>query len=133
MIQASDDWYPINHFDWILHIAKINISGIGECELQTFPYQDDTNPPTVFIVADWGIVCGLRLDEPSFWGRDYKFTDEQKKEINDFVNSIDEERVKQGWSPLNMWFKIKRFWKMQNDRLEKIDLPEDPPDYTKLP
>lgn len=134
MIQESSEWFPVNHFDWILTVDKINISGIGECELQAFPYQDDTNPPTIFIVADWGIVCGLRLDKPLFWGREYKFTDDQKKEINDLMDSVNQTRLE--WEkdhPVTIWHDMKIYWKMQNDRLEKIKLPDIHPDYTKLP
>ena len=69
MIQCSADQFPPNHKDGIVGIKKFHLSGIGECEIQVFPYQDDTNPPTVFIVANYGIICGIRLDAPLFWGR----------------------------------------------------------------
>lgn len=134
MIQESSDWFPINHFDWILTVDKINISGVGECKLQAFPYQDDTNPPTIFIVADWGIVCGLRLDKPLFWGREYKFTDAQKREINDLMDSDNKMRLE--WDKnhhVSIWHDMKMYWTMQNDRFERIKLPEEHPDYTKLP
>lgn len=129
MIQCSTDRFPPNHRDGIVGIKKFYLSGIGECEIQVFPYQDDTNPPTVFIVADYGIVCGIRLDAPLFWGREYKLTKLQKHQINSAVNS----ETIFGTLTIRTWNGITTMWSGLNDRLEVVHLPEDPPDYTQLP
>lgn len=134
MIQCSSERFMDGHKDTVTSITKFFISGIGMCEIRVFPYQDDTNPPTIFIVADWGIVCGLRLDAPLFWGREYKFSDDQKKEINDLMDSGSKTRLE--WDKdhhVSIWHEMKRYWTMQNDRFERIKLPEKHPDYTKLP
>lgn len=131
MIQTSDDWFPVNHEDHINTVIRFDLSGIGRCALQTLPYQDDTNPPTIYITTDWGIVCGIRLDKPLFWGREYNFTAEQKKELNDFMGSIHDDKY---YAPgLTVWHRAKDMWKTYTDRLERIKLPEEHPDYTKLP
>ena len=133
MIQCSSERFENGHRDTVTPITKFLLVGLECVRFVYSPYQDDANPPTIYIMQSHDLLCGIRLDKPLFWSREYGFTDEQKKEINNFVNSINEERANQGWSPLNIWFRIKSFWKMQNDRLEKINLPEDPSDYTKLP
>ena len=129
MIQCSTSRFPPNHRDGIVGIKKFHLSGIGECEIQVFPYQDDTNPPTVFIVADYGIICGIRLDAPLFWGREYKLTKLQKHQINSAVNS----ETIFGTLTIRTWNGITTMWSGLNDRLEVVHLPEDPPDYTQLP
>ena len=129
MIQCSTDRFPPNHRDGIVGIKKFHLSGIGECEIQVFPYQDDTNPPTVFVVADYGIICGIRLDAPLFWGREYNLTELQKHQINSAVNS----ETVFGSSKIRTWNGITTMWSGLNDRLEVVPLPEDPPDYTLLP
>lgn len=130
MIQCSSERFSVGHSDHIYTASTFNLTDIGECKIQVFPYQDDTNPPTVYIVSDWGIVCGIRLDAPLFWGREYKFTNVQKKKINDAVNHM---YPRDPFPPGKVWWDILMMWKGMNDRLEKFGLPEDPPDYTKLP
>ena len=48
MIQSYLFEFPEGHSDGIGHIKKFMLTGIGECEVQVFPYQDDENPPTVY-------------------------------------------------------------------------------------
>lgn len=129
MIQCSTEWFPPNHHDGIVGIKKFYLSTIGECEIQVFPYQDDTNPPTVFIVSENGIVCGIRLDAPLFWGREYNLSNLQKHQINSAVKS----NTLFGTITARTWNCMKGMWSGLNDRLEKIALPDEPPDYTKLP
>lgn len=129
MIQCSTEWFPPGHRDWIVGIKKFILDEIGECEIQVFPYQDDTNPPTVYVVSENGIICGIRLDTPLFWGREYHLSDIQKQQINDAVNSD----TTFGTLPVRTWADITMMWSGLNDRLEKITLPDNPPDYTKLP
>lgn len=130
MIQCSSKRFSPGHSDHIFDVIEFNLSGLGKCKIQVFPYQDDTNPPTVYITNDNGIICGIRLDAPLFWGREYKFTDVQKKEINDTVHIMQDVI---GFPPCMVWRSMRGMWLGLNDRLEKITLPDDPPDYTKLP
>ena len=94
------------------------------------PHQDDTNPPTVFITNENGIICGIRLDAPLFWGREYKLTDVQKEEINDIVRTMVDVP---GYPQCMVWWTMKGMWSGLNDRLEVVPLPENQPDYTLLP
>ena len=130
MIQTSDDWFPVNHEDHINTVIRFDLSGIGRCALQTLPYQDDTNPPTIYITTDWGIVCGIRLDKPLFWGREYKFTMGQKRQVNNAMHRYLDNVNKIGPT---VWEYSKSIWKRDNDRLEKIPLPDECPDYRNLP
>ena len=130
MIQCSEERFVPGHRDHIFTIVSFNISELGECKIQVFPYQDDTNPPTVYITNDYGIICGLRLDKPLFWGREYSFSQIQKNEVNNIVNS---ETSLNGLPEFPVWKYMRSIWKDTNDRLDKIDIPLDPPDYTKLP
>ena len=130
MIQCSSAWFPPGHHDHIFDVIEFNLTGLGRCKIQVFPYQDDTNPPTVFITNENGIICGIRLDAPLFWGREYKFTGVQKKEIDDIVHTMQDVI---GFPPRMVWWSMRGMWLGLNDRLEKISLPEEPPDYTKLP
>ena len=129
MIQCSSKRFPPGHSDHIFDVIEFNLTGIGKCKIQVFPYQDDTNPPTVFITNENGIICGIRLDAPLFWGREYKLTDVQKKEINDIVRTMVDVP---GYPQCMVWWTMKGMWSGLNDRLEIVPLPEDPPDYTLL-
>ena len=130
MIQTSSEYFPENHSDHIHTVASFTISDIGPCTIQVFPYQDDTNPPTVYIMGEHGMICGLRIDKPLFWGRSYDFTQQQKQEIYEIINgSYPADQYSPGGKN---WNKICWMWKALNDRLEKINLPKVPPDYTLL-
>ena len=131
MIQSYLFEFPDGHSDGIMHIKKFMLTDIGECEVQVFPYQDDENPPTVYIVKDnTHIICGIRLDVPLLFGVHRYLTDEQKKDINDVMNSSMPSVF--NIPPLKVWNFICGCWSGMNDRLDKITPPDDPPDYTKL-
>lgn len=132
MIQCSTEKFPHGHSDGIIHIKKFTLTDIGECEIIVFPYQDDENPPTVYIVKNDSniIVCGVRLDAPLFYGGNYTLTKEQKIDINNVMNSYMDPLY--NWEPFKLWGFMCGCWSGLNDRLEKITLPDSPPDYTKL-
>ena len=117
MIQSYLFEFPEGHSDGIGHIKKFMLTGIGECEVQVFPYQDDENPPTVYIVKDnTHIICGIRL--------------EQKKDIDDVMRSIVPSRFPN--SKIDVWYFTCAYWSGMNDRLDRITFPDNQPDYTKL-
>lgn len=130
MIQCSSERFENGHRDTVTPIAKFFISGIGMCEIRVFPYQDDTNPPTIYIMQPHGLLCGIRLDKPLFWGREYKFTMGQKRQINNIMHRSVNANDK---STPPTWVYTKSIWKRDNDRLEKIPLPDECPDYRNLP
>ena len=132
MIQSYLFEFPEGHSDGIGHIKKFMLTDIGECEVQVFPYQDDENPPTVYIVKDnTHIICGIRLDAPLLFGVHRNLTDEQKKDIDDVMRSIVPSRFPN--SKIDVWYFTCAYWSGMNDRLDRITFPESQPDYTKLP
>ena len=131
MIQSYLFEFPEGHSDGIVHIKKFMLTDIGECEVQVFPYQDDENPPTVYIVKDnTHIICGIRLDAPLLFGVHRNLTDEQKKDIDDVINSTMPSVF--NIPQIKVWNLVCGCWSGMNDRLDRITLPDDPPDYTKL-
>lgn len=130
MIQCSSERFMDGHKDTVTSITKFFISGIGMCEIRVFPYQDDTNPPTIYIMQPHGLLCGIRLDKPLFWGREYKFTMGQKRQINNAMHRYVDNTNKIGPT---VWEYSKSIWKRDNDRLEKVPLPDECPDYRNLP
>lgn len=130
MIQCSAERFTDGHRDTVTPITKFFISGIGMCEIRVFPYQDDTNPPTIYIMQPHGLLCGIRLDKPLFWGREYKFTMGQKRQVNNAMHRYLDNVNKIGPT---VWEYSKSIWKRDNDRLEKIPLPDECPDYRNLP
>lgn len=131
MIQSSSYYFPEQHRDHTFTAGHFEMFGIGPCTIQVFPYQDDTNPPTVYIMGEHGMICGLRIDKPLFWGRSYDFTQQQKQEIYNAINKI--YPADKYFTERKVWTDIRIFWPGYNDRLEKITIPQDSPDYTKLP
>lgn len=127
MIQYAD-YYPEGHSDGIMHVKKFNLTDIGECEIQVFPYQDLDNPPSVYIVKDNAhVICSLRLDAPEYNGQ-IVLTEQQKIDINNAVNSTTEGVH----CDFPIWPWICGSWGGTNDREETITLPDSPPDYTKM-
>ena len=132
MIQSYLFEFPEGHSDGIVHIKKFMLTDIGECEVQVFPYQDDENPPTVYIVKDnTHIICGIRLDAPLLFGVHRDLTDEQKKDIDDVINSTIPSVF--NIPQIKVWNFVCGCWSGMNDRLDRITFPESQPDYTKLP
>lgn len=109
----------------IMHIHKFPVTGIGECELQVWKQDNDTNPMAYIVFNNSDIICALNIFG---YGGIYNsnLTKAQKYDIDSGINGM--RFVQDANIYVPAWHDMCVCWKDLNNN-EDLNLPEVPPDY----